>query len=102
MTTQSSPGRCVVRDGVGDRYVGGEGGVVGGEGGRVNSDFRQHKPVSGLSTEAENEVEAENKVQAENEPTIQLNQTKLNWAVTQLKSNLEAENELKMKLKLKT
>ena len=31
----------------------------------------------------------------------ELDQTKLNWAVTQLKSNLEAENELKMKLKLK-
>ena len=48
MTTQSSPGRCVVRDGVGDGYVGGEGGGVGGEGGRVNSNFRQHKPISGL------------------------------------------------------
>ena len=82
MTTQSSPRRYVVRDEVRDGNVGGGGGGVGGEGGRVNSDFRQHKPVSGLSTEAENEVEAEN------EPTIQLNQTKLNWAVTQLKSNL--------------
>ena len=88
MTTQSNPRRYVVRDEVRDGNVGGGGGGVGGEGGRVNSDFRQHKPVSGLSTEAENEVEAENKVQAENEPNIKLNQTKLNCAVTQLKSNL--------------
>ena len=74
MTTQSSPRRYVVRDEVRDGNVGGGGGGVGGEGGRVNSDFRQHKPVSGLSTEAENEVEAENKVQAENEPQLKFQQ----------------------------
>ena len=78
MTTQSSPRRYVVRDEVRDGNVGGGGGGVGGEGGWVNSDFRQHKPVSGLSTEAENEGEAENKVQAENEPKIKLNHTETN------------------------
>ena len=51
MTTQSSPRRYVVRDEVRDGNVGGGGGGVGGEGGRVNSHFRQHKPISGLSTE---------------------------------------------------
>ena len=36
-----------------------------------------------------NEVEAGNEVEARNEVEVELNQTKLNWAVTQLQSNLE-------------
>ena len=38
--------------------------------------------------ENENEVEVENKVEVENEFEVKLNQTKLNWAVTQLKLKL--------------
>ena len=53
MTTQSSPGRIGFLNDEGASGVGGDGGVGGGaggdDGGGTNSNFRNQKPICGLS-----------------------------------------------------
>ena len=63
------------------------------QGSKLNSRSKNPNPPRS-EVEAEDEVEAENKVEAGNqheaitEVEVKLNQTKLNWAVTQLKLKL--------------